>query len=250
MRSYKYLLALFLAIVILAARGLTKRTSEPPVPLSEPPRAAEKQTSANPTAARLPNSESVVESDKPGDPPSAAAQQLAWSYYQGLNNAFFDRDAFLRELPQGGAPLIVPLRGVLMDPRPLMGLRPDVQVSQEKPPVVMQRMAMLDLLGSLARRPGGQDSAVARDARFALGAIVSGPWDRELPEHVKRVALAERYDALVRLALADGEFAIRITQGLTPETLRDRLHPALVDGLRASGVPSEEISKRFSKKTS
>ena len=181
----------------------------------------------------------------PEEPRAGAAHRLAWSYYQGLNNAFFDKEAFLRGLPQGGALLIGPLRQALLDARPLLGLRTDVPISQEKPHEVMQRMAMLDLLGALARRSGSQQEPVAREARAALGAIVVSPWEHGLPEHVKRVLLAERYDALVRLARSDGELAIRTAQSVTPAVLRERLHPALLDGLRASGMPSEEIEKRF-----
>ena len=93
-------------------------------------------------------------------------------------------------------------------------------------------MATLDLLGDLA----GEDE----DACELLIELLLEPIDLKLPDHVKRVLVAERYEAMTRLASIDWERARTTFQRLPFQGLRDVLRPALAEGLAASGLPYED----------
>lgn len=166
------------------------------------------------------------------DAERAALHAEVRAYKHGATNAFFHektfRSAFLaqadRKLPA--------MRASMQDVDGLLELAKEVDIALTPPTAVTDRMATLDLLGDLA----GEDE----DACALMIELLLEPIDLKLPDHVKRILVAERYEAMIRLASIDWERARSTFQRLPFQGLRDVLRPALAEGLAAAGLPYED----------
>lgn len=227
------------AILTLPGRNLEPNAS----PTPPPPRhvsignqpgpalrgAAERSFEPAHSVGRLPvhaRGEPDVEAER------AALHAEVRAYKHGATNVFFHEQSFRRAfLAQAGRKLPA-MRASMRDVEGLLELPEELDIALTPPAAVTDRMATLDLLGDLA----GEDE----DACELLIELLLEPIDLKLPDHVKRVLVAERYEAMTRLASIDWERARTTFQRLPFQGLRDVLRPALAEGLAASGLPYED----------
>lgn len=158
----------------------------------------------------------------------------AVAYHAGRTNAFFDASEFRKKFREAEPQRLSALRAALLDPGSLDELPAAASLAADPPVAVTDRMAMLDLMGELS----GEDD----DALAALVDIILAPIDVRKPDHVKRVLLVEKYEALSHLAHKNWERARSVFARIGGEGLRDALRPALIEGLAAGGVPYEQAA--------
>lgn len=158
----------------------------------------------------------------------------AVAYHEGRTNAFFDASEFRKKFREAGPQRLSTLRAALLDPGSLDDLPSAISFASDPPMAVTERMAMLDLMGELS---GEEDDALA-----ALIDIILAPIDVRKPDHVKRVLLVEKYEALSHLANKNWERARSVFARIDGEGLRDALRPALIEGLAATGMPYEQAA--------
>lgn len=174
----------------------------------------------------------VAPEAEPDDRPPA--QSAAVEYHEGRRNAFFDPGEFRQRLREASPELLRGLRSALLDAGTLDELPAGTQFARDTPSAVTDRMAMIDLLGDLADED--------EDAVAALIEVIKAPIDVRKPEHVKRVLLVEKYEALSLLANKDWKRAQGVFAELRGEGIKEVLRPAMIEGLAAAGVPYEQAA--------
>lgn len=163
---------------------------------------------------------------------SAATREAASTFRQGQNNAFFDEASYARSFAANGGQGVENLRNELRNTAALEALPEDVDFFKDAPEAVLDRMAMIDMLGTIAK-----DDDKALDA---LVEIATSPLDASLPPHVIRALVGEKYDAFAELARHDWKAASSAFSVLDNDKLKEAMRPALVGGLVDSGTPNEE----------
>ena len=161
----------------------------------------------------------------------AAVREEARAYRVGATNAFFHERSFRAAFLAQADRKLPAVRAAMRDVDGLLELGVELDIAAAPPPAVTDRMATLDLLGDLA--------AEDEDSCALLIELILDPIDVSLPDHVKRILVAERYEAMIRLASLDWERARSTFQRLSIAGLRDVLRPALAEGLAAAGLPYE-----------
>lgn len=169
--------------------------------------------------------------------PDAEAERVALrdearAYRVGATNAFFHERSFRAAFLAQADRKLPAMRATIQGLDGLLELGVEVDIAAAPPPAVTDRMATLDLLGDLA--------AEDEDSAALLIELILDPIDPSLPDHVKRILVAERYEAMIRLASIDWERARSTFQRLPIAGLRDVLRPALAEGLAAAGLPYED----------
>lgn len=169
--------------------------------------------------------------------PDAEAERVALrdearAYRVGATNAFFHERSFRAAFLAQADRRLPAMRAAMQNVDGLLELGVELDIAAAPPPAVTDRMATLDLLGDLA--------AEDDDSAALLVELILDPIDPRLPDHVKRILVAERYEAMIRLASIDWERARSTFQRLPMASLRDILRPALAEGLAAAGLPYEE----------
>ncbi|EYF03849.1 Hypothetical protein CAP_5113 [Chondromyces apiculatus DSM 436] len=169
-----------------------------------------------------------------GDPRRAAistVREAARQYRVGRQNIFFDEAAFLAAMPEVDARYLSTLQEELERASELAALPASTRFMGDRPEVVLERMAMIDLLAGLAEHEQG--------ATDALVALLVAPIDGALPEVAKKALVGERYDMLVALVQVDREAAMEAFSRIEHRELRRLLRPALLKGLYEEGLSVE-----------
>lgn len=156
----------------------------------------------------------------------------------GRSDIFFDELQTTKVFRQGGPRWVAALRSELENTEAVEALPVGVIYTESRPQVVVQRMAMIDLLDELAK-----DDPTALHSMFELA---EQPIDSGLPDHVKRVLIGERYDLLFRLVQHDQEGAFALF-GSYPGGQQKTLLPALVGGLEEAHVSNEAAQRLLSR---
>lgn len=162
----------------------------------------------------------------------AALREEVRAYRVGATNAFFHERSFHAAFLAQANRKLPAMRAAMRDVNGLLELGVESDIAAAPPLAVTDRMATLDLLGDLA--------AEDEDSCTLLIELILDPIDASLPNHVKRILVAERYEAMIRLASLDWERARSTFQRLPIAGLRDVLRPALAEGLAAAGLPYED----------
>lgn len=162
---------------------------------------------------------------------AAAIRAAVLRYSEGRFNAFIDEESVLPELTRTSKRWAVMLSDWLGDTSELEALPADIQFQRNRPKAILERMSMIDLLTQAARTDP--------QARQALVAAVEAPISPELPVHVKRALVGERYDILFRLAQFDTKSAVSLFSSF-PAAAQDVLRPALLSGLAEGGISQDE----------
>ncbi|QRK09697.1 hypothetical protein JQX13_06115 [Archangium violaceum] len=174
----------------------------------------------------------------PADTPAArreAIRTAARTYREGRFNVFFREETLIQELNRGGRENITALQQELADPSALAALPADTRFVEGKPEAVLDRMAMIDLLHSLA-----PEDAAARDAMVSLALE---PIDPALSEVAKKSLVGEKYDLFFRLAQLDRQRAVSTFKQLGSDKLKSLLRNALLAGLYESGATTDEVQR-------
>jgi hypothetical protein len=172
------------------------------------------------------------------DTPAArreAIRGVARTYREGRFNAFFREGNVLQELRRGGRQNIVALQEELADASALAALPADTRMVEGRPEAVLDRMAMIDLLHSMA-----PEDTAARDAMVSLAL---GPIDPALPDVAKKNLVGEKYDLFFRLAQLDRQRAVNTFARLENDVLKRLLRNALLTGLHESGATVDEVQR-------
>ncbi|MET0403471.1 MAG: hypothetical protein ABW123_13750 [Cystobacter sp.] len=164
-----------------------------------------------------------------------AIRAVARTYREGRFNAFFRESTVLEELRQGGRENIVALQEELADVSALAALPAETRIVENRPEAVLDRMAMIDLLHTLA-----PEDASAREAMVALALT---PVDPTLPDMAKKNLVGEKYDLLFRLAQLDRQRAVNTFARLESDALKRLLRNALLTGLYESGATADEVER-------
>ncbi|ABF86962.1 hypothetical protein MXAN_5441 [Myxococcus xanthus DK 1622] len=164
-----------------------------------------------------------------------AIQKAARSYREGRFNVFFREEAFIQELANHGVENVAALQDALADTRSLSALPDDTRFTEQRPETVLDRMAMIDLLHTLAPE---DDSA-----RAAMLALATSPIDPSLSDVAKKGLVGEKYDLFFKLAQIDRQAAVDAFGRLDNPKLRSLLREALLAGLHESGASYEEVQR-------
>lgn len=109
-----------------------------------------------------------------------------------------------------------------------------------KPKSLLARMGLIDLLKSYCSKEIDESSAANSKQSFLD--IIEYSIPRNLPEHIKKILVSEKYDALSSLAQCDPAQGFRAYQSLNNPILKNLLLAALRDGLTKS-EPSETLEE-------
>lgn len=253
----------WLAVGLAAGLGLlwgvsTRMPASPPEPLVEagPPPAASPQV-AHPEPApplkalnqrprpQVGDMPSVITNPPPalaarmeqGSPDALAefVRSAAVEFRTGRDNVFFKEKDFLREFAKGGPGRIEALKAELMTTRDLESLPADVNYRLQARGVVVERMGMIDILEGLARDD--------RTALRTLSDVAEHSIDKNLPPHVKRALVGDKFDAFVSLTRVDRELAFKTFSRLPTSELKKLMQPALIGGLVDSGMDPDEATQ-------
>ncbi|HEX5746672.1 MAG TPA: hypothetical protein VFZ09_10525 [Archangium sp.] len=250
-RSLRWMLLLVLGLG-LSAGLLWPQEQDPvsPVPQVPPwpnprhPSPAPARNAAAPTPARLqappppsPQPPAPVEELEDAAVLSKLIRGKAMEFKAGRNNVFFKEREFLRDFVRGGPGRIQALKAELLSTRGLEELPPDVSYLENRQPII-ERMGMVDMLEGLA----GED----RQALHALAELARAPLEADLPPHIRRARLGDKYDALVSLTRVDRELGFKVFSQLQPASLKQTLMPAIVGALLDKGVPPPEAARMTS----
>lgn len=162
-----------------------------------------------------------------------SARQVAQEYRLGRMNLFFNEKQFLQQIV--GSELVDELGHELIDVEELKHLPPTTSYRINQPPIVLERMAMIDLLGDLSDRDPR--------ARDELMAVILEPIDSKLPDHLKRLLVGEKSDALTALTKRDQAFGLAVYANVSGDTLKALLRPALIRGLYDAGIMGNELEQ-------
>lgn len=166
--------------------------------------------------------------------------EYADEYHKGKNNVFFDEKDFLTRYYGGDSRKIRKLSDALMNTKSLEELPRSVNFSIDRPKVILSRMAVL----TLAR--GYYEYDIHPDARRAAHDtfvnILTSSIPRNLPEHVKKALVAEKYDSIRILARYEREEALKLFRSVDPK-LQVLLEPGIASGLRLGGISDSAVEK-------
>lgn len=109
-----------------------------------------------------------------------------------------------------------------------------------KPRSLLARMGLIDILKSYCRKEIDESSAAQSKQTFLD--IIEYSIPRNLPEHIKKILVSEKYDALSSLAQCDPAQGFKAYQSLNNPLLKNLLLTALKDGL-AKSEPSEDLEE-------
>lgn len=109
-----------------------------------------------------------------------------------------------------------------------------------KPRSLIARMGLIDLLKSYCDKE--IDELSADQSKQVFLDIIDYSIPRNLPEHIKRILVSEKYDALSSLAQCDPKQAFSAYRSLNNPILKNILLAALRDGLSKS-VPSDKLEE-------
>ena len=167
--------------------------------------------------------------------PTYDAQEVravAWEYRDGKHNIFFKSGVFFADLLIRDPHAVAHFRAFVSDDEVLTTLSHDTQWQ-------LDRMAAIDMLEGIATRQ--ILGTAASEATQALGDLVEAPLAAHLPSAAKRVAVAERYDALAALVRLDPERAFALYAALPSGGLEQALKPAIMAGLVDLGVSRDHV---------
>lgn len=159
-------------------------------------------------------------------------REAARTYREGKENAFFDETAFIKAFGAEGKQNIDAIRDELRHTEQIAALPSDVRFMADAPEEVLERMAMIDLLG--------ESSKESPEAVKALVEIAMSPLDASLPPQAIQVIVGEKFDAFVELARHNWTTAVSTFSLLQNEAIKQAMRPALIGGLLDIGTPREE----------
>jgi hypothetical protein len=200
-------------------------------------RPRDRTNGSRPTAPLQPAGDSENAQAEPEQPDlrTLPIREVALKYREGRFNAFFNEKKFFDELSGGGAERVTDLKAELQRTDDLATLPSDVSFMEDKPPVILERMAMIDMLKQLAKT----DPA----ARDAIVSLVAMPVNSSLQAHVIKAVMGDKYDLLFGLAGIDANLAVETFSKLESAAVKSFLRPAVLTGLSEGGLPPDEVSR-------
>ncbi len=121
-----------------------------------------------------------------------------------------------------------------------------------KPKALMARISTLDILRAINENEIDNESV--KKAKNTLIDLVVCSIPRDLPEHIKKILVSEKYDALSIIAQYDPEAALTAFKSITNPIVRGLLSSALDEGF-SKATDSQKVSElrqelaRFQSKT-
>lgn len=161
------------------------------------------------------------------------------SYREQRLNVNFDDREFMAKLLSTERDLFQRITDEFRDIEPLTTEIPKEDFYfQTKPRVLLARMGLMDMLKYYCKN-ALSDSATLRSTQ-TLRDIIELSIPRTLPEHIKKILVSEKYDALSDLTECDPEQALIAYESVRNPVLKNLLLGALHDGLSRS-EPSEKL---------
>jgi len=121
-----------------------------------------------------------------------------------------------------------------------------------KPKALMARLATLDILRTISEMETDKESV--KKAKNTLIDLVAFSIPRDLPEHIKKILVSEKYDALSIIAQYDPEAALTAFKSIANPIVRGLLSSALDEGF-SKAIDSQKVTElrqelaRFQSKT-
>lgn len=176
-----------------------------------------------------------------------SARGKAWAqwYRSRKHNAFSVPQTARQDVLQAGPGLLADLETFLDDDRELVALPTPTQVLHGHPPVVLERMAVLDILELVATTealPGDRTSGEAplvQQAQDMLAARVTRGAAEGESAVLRGVRRAEQHDALLALMHANPKRGLELYAALNTRTARF-LQSAVMLALIDLGMPEGE----------
>ena len=166
-------------------------------------------------------------------------QTFLWDFRGARSGLFFDQEAFVRDALEADGDLAAHLGAYLADLSGIQPLTSGQDIREERPQILLDRMAGIDLLEAMA---AGSDAAVARQGREVLRAAAVRPIDGGWSDQKRRVALAEKYDLLTALTHVDAEEGLRAWRSLGG-SMRSLTRPGMVGALIDRGLPRDQVAR-------
>lgn len=159
--------------------------------------------------------------------------------HAGRQNVFFDEATFTQDLLLQNPQLVSALGALLGEEIDAADLGIDSDLMVSRPEKIVSRMAAIDLLESVVTHDPDGDAV---EAKLLLRDIVERAVGAPGSIAVKRVAVAEKYDALVVLTRTYPGEAIEVYRGLQNPDLAKALGEALEAGLVDAGMARAEVA--------
>ena len=162
---------------------------------------------------------------------------LARDFRQSKGNVFADVDDVLQNALARDDNTVAHLALTLANP-PLIGSGWD-ESSDMTTQVLLERMAMIDLLEAFGRRAVTEESQIS--AFQELRGLVLGDLPPSISESQKIAMVAEKYDSLVALSRLDPLMGMDTMQRLSRPEAKETLFPAIMTALVERGVPRGDV---------
>ena len=134
--------------------------------------------------------------------------------------------------------LLSSLLQFLKDDSGLNNLSIEKSIVEDRPLVVLERMAALDMLSYLMESKN--DDLNSGAAKHALESLIDDEIEEGLSPVAQNIILAEKFDALVILMSDDPQMARHLVWKVEKPGLRKVLEHAALSALVNSGMPHEE----------
>lgn len=184
--------------------------------------------------------------------PLSPTLERALEYREARKNVNFDERSFIVSMLKNEAlfsNIISDLKGIDY----LLSSVPSEEFYfKTKPKALMARMAEVDLLRAVSEMEIDKESV--KKAQNVLRDLVAFSIPRDIPEHIKKILVSEKYDALSIIAQYDPESALTAFKSITNPVLRELLASALDEGF-SKATDSQKVTElrqelaRFQSKT-
>jgi hypothetical protein len=170
----------------------------------------------------VPSQEKSLEAAPLPSSPLLPLAEATVAWLRGRDNIFFNEDHFIGDLLSKDGEIIAALGARLRDLREVLSLPSREEIVSTTPPVVRERMALLDIIKGIL---GSNDVDAAK--KEALIAEVQGFIQEAIaPSYsagAKRILLTEKQEALALVARHDPDQAKEILRGVPQARVRELL---------------------------